>query len=153
MTNDAARIETAEISATDTHSLRKRVLRDGTASDVVEFDGDHLDTTIHLGARIDGELVGISTWVLRAYPDRPAETAFQLRGMATDPALQRGRGVGTVLLLAGLDRCRAEGATLVWARARDAALAFYERHGFTTVGPGYTDLTTGLPHHDVLRSL
>lgn len=146
-------ITTVEITAQDTYPLRRRVLRDGTASDVVEFDGDDLDTTFHLGARIDGELVGISTWLLRAYPDRPAEVAFQLRGMATDPSLQRGRGVGTALLLAGLDRCRAAGATLVWARARDAALPFYERHGFTTAGLGYTDLTTALPHHDVLRTL
>jgi predicted GNAT family N-acyltransferase len=145
--------EIVEIDATDTHPLRRRVLRDGTASDVVEFEGDDLGTTFHLGARVGGELIGISTWVLRAYPDRPADVAFQLRGMATDPALQRRRGVGTALLLAGLDRCRAAGAALVWARARDTALPFYERHGFNTVGPGYTDLTTGLPHHDMLRSL
>ena len=39
----------------------------------------------------------------------------------------------------------------MWARARDSALAFYERHGFTTAGLGYADLTTGLPHHDVVR--
>lgn len=146
-------VEIAEITATDTYPLRRRVLRDGTASDAVEFDGDDLESTFHLGARIEGALVGISTWMRRAYPDRPAEDAYQLRGMATDPELQRSHGVGTALLLAGLDRSRAAGATLVWARARDAALPFYARHGFTTVGLGYTDLTTGLPHHDVLRAL
>lgn len=146
-------IEIVELSAADTHPLRRRVLRNGTASDDVVFDGDDLDSTFHLGARLDGELVGISSWMSRAYPDRPAEPAFQLRGMATDPALQRGRGVGSALLLAGLDRCAALGATLIWARARDTALAFYERHGFQAVGLGYTDLTTGLPHHDVLRPL
>ena len=49
----------------------------------------------------DGELVGIATWMRAAYPDRPAEVAFQLRGMATDPAMQ-GTGVGEALL--ALDR-------------------------------------------------
>lgn len=136
----------------ETHPLRRTVLRDGTPSDVVVFDGDELSTTFHLGYRVDGELVAISTWLARPYPDRPAEPGVQLRGMAT-AASHRGTGVGALLLAAGLERCARAGATLVWARARDAALAFYERHGFTTVGPGYTDLTTGLPHHDVVHDL
>ena len=42
---------------------------------------------------------------------------------------------------------------MVWARARDTALPFYARHGFSTVGVGYVDLTTGLPHHDVIREI
>jgi GNAT superfamily N-acetyltransferase len=144
--------ELVELRPEDTHALRRRVLRDGTASDVVEFDGDTLDTTFHLGLRLGGDVVAVSTWLARRYPDRPAEPGYQLRGMATDPR-HRGQGLGTRLLEAGLDRCRDTGATLVWARARDSALAFYERHGFVTVGPGYVDLTTGLPHHDILRAI
>jgi GNAT superfamily N-acetyltransferase len=145
-------IEVLEIGAADTYPLRKLVLRDGTRSSVLAFEGDELDTTFHLGARCDGELVGISTWLDRAYPDRPAERAFQLRGMATHPD-RRGHGAGDAMLVAGLDRCRSLGAALVWARARDTALGFYVRHGFATVGPGYTDLTTGLPHHDIVVEL
>ncbi len=141
-----------ELTADDTHPLRREVLRDGTPSDEVVFDGDALDTTFHLGIRIDGALVAISTWLERPYPDRPAEAGFQVRGMATSPAHQ-GRGHGARLLAAGIDRCAGAGATLVWARARDSALTFYDRHGFVTVGRGYVDLTTGLPHHDVLRTL
>jgi thiamine transport system ATP-binding protein len=141
-----------EIAATDTHELRRRVLRDGTPSVVVTFDGDELDSTFHLGCRRDGQLIGVSTWMLAAYPDRPAETAYQLRGMATEPALQ-GTGIGEALLLTGVQRCRDAGAALVWARARDTALGFYERHGFEPVGLGYVDLTTNLPHHDVVRAL
>jgi predicted GNAT family N-acyltransferase len=72
--------------------------------------------------------------------------------MATVDSM-RGSGLGARLLLAGIEQCRAAGATLVWARARDAALGFYARHGFTTVGPGYVDLTTGLPHHDVIHEI
>ncbi|MFP5487179.1 MAG: GNAT family N-acetyltransferase [Acidimicrobiia bacterium] len=142
-----------EITAAETHDLRRRILRAGTPSDVVTWDGDDESTTFHLGARsAEGELVAISTWLLRRYPDRPAEEAFQLRGMATDPA-RRGSGVSARLLLAGLDRCTAAGATLVWARARVPALSFYERHGFSPIGPEYTDLTTGLRHRDILRPL
>jgi GNAT superfamily N-acetyltransferase len=144
--------EIVEITAADTHGLRRRVLRDGTASDVLVWEGDDEPTTFHLGAGADDGLIAISTWLRRPYPGRPAEDAFRLRGMATDPS-QRGTGVGGRLLLAGLDRCAEHGATLVWARARVTALSFYERHGFEPVGPEYTDLTTGLRHRDIVRPL
>ena len=142
--------EIVEITAADTHDLRRRVLRDGTPSDVVVWEGDTEPTTFHLGVREADAVIAISTWLRRRYPDRPAEEAVQLRGMATEPTW-RGTGVSARLLLAGLDRCADEGATLVWARARIAALSFYTRHGFEAVGPEYTDLTTGLRHHDIVR--
>lgn len=139
-----------EIEASDTYDLRRTLLRDGTQSDRVEFDGDDQDTTFHLGAFHDGTLVAISTWMSRRYPDLPAHTAHQLRGMATAPPA-RGTGVSDELLIAGLGRCGDAGSTLVWARARVAALSFYRRHGFETRGHEYVDLTTGLPHHDIVR--
>lgn len=142
--------EVVEIAAADTHDLRRRILRADTPSDVVVWDGDDDPATFHLGARVDERLIAISTWLRRRYPDRPAQDAFQLRGMATDPSF-RGSGVSDRLLLAGLARCSAAGATLVWARARVAALSFYERHGFEAVGAEYSDLTTGLPHRDIVR--
>ena len=146
-------VDVVEITAADTHDLRRRVLRAGTPSDEVVWDGDDEPSTLHLGVRTPvGELVAISTWLVRRYPDRPAEAAFQLRGMATDPA-RRGTGIGAALLRAGVDRCAAAGATLVWARARATSLPFYVRHGFEPVGPQYTDLTTGLPHRDVVRTM
>jgi predicted GNAT family N-acyltransferase len=40
---------------------------------------------------------------------------------------------------------------VVWARARDTALDFYERHGFVRRGMGYVDLSTQIPHHDIVR--
>lgn len=96
--------------------------------------------------------VAISTWVPRRHPDHPALEGFQLRGMATDPSV-RGTGCGALVLHAGLDQARQRGAELVWARARDTALEFYLAHGFVTFGPGYTDLATALPHHDVIHHL
>lgn len=145
-----AAVEIVEITPADTHALRRRILRDGTASDQVEWDGDDESDTVHLGALVDGELVAISSWMRRRYPDRPADDAFQLRGMATDPT-HRGSGVSAELLRHGLARCESAGASLVWARARVAALSFYVRHGFEPVGPEYTDLTTGLAHRDILH--
>jgi GNAT superfamily N-acetyltransferase len=145
-------VRVVDVAAEETHPLRRQVLRDGTASDVVGFDGDELPTTFHLGVLLDDDLVAVSTWLERPYPDRPAEHGFQVRGMATAPE-HRGEGHGARLLAAGLDRCASAGAMLVWAWARDSALPFYIAHGFAAVGLGYIDLTTGLAHHDVLRPL
>lgn len=143
-------VRIVELTAADTHPLRRSVLRDGTRSDQVVFDGDDESTTFHLGVHDGDALIAISTWMARRYPDLPALAGYQLRGMAIDPA-HRGTGVGAALLDGGIDRCRSQAADVVWARARIAALGFYERHGFETKGPEYTDLTTGLPHIDIVR--
>jgi len=145
-------IEVVELAAVDTHPLRRALLRQDTPDDRVEFDGDELPTTSHLGGTIDGELVTISTWMQRRYPDLPTHAAHQLRGMATLPPA-RGSGVSARVLDEGLRRCTSAGSTVVWARARVTALAFYERHGFETRGEEYVDLTTGLPHRDITRFL
>lgn len=142
-------VDIVEIDADATHALRRSLLRDGTPSDQVVFDGDDLDTTFHLGAFVDGTLVAISTWMARRYPDLPDHPGHQLRGMATTPAV-RGTGVSDELLVAGMGRCGGAGSTLVWARARVAALSFYRRHGFETRGHEYIDLTTGIPHQDIV---
>lgn len=144
--------EIVELRASDTHPLRRSVLRDGTTSDVVEFEGDDLPTTFHLGALVEGELAAISTWLVRADRDHPERFGYQLRGMATAPAA-RGTGISTELLAAGVARCRSAGAELIWARARVTALGFYVRNGFTTVGDEYVDTTTGLAHHDIVQLL
>jgi hypothetical protein len=41
----------------------------------------------------------------------------------------------------------------VWANARDSALGFYERAGFTVAGDGFVTDDTRLPHHAVVLDL
>jgi predicted GNAT family N-acyltransferase len=138
-----------EIEADETHDLRRSLLRDGTPSDQVAFEGDDDDTTFHLGVFVDDTLVAISTWMSRRYPDLPGHPGHQLRGMATAPTA-RGTGVSDDMLVSGLGRCGEVGSTVVWARARVGALSFYQRHGFEIRGHEYVDLTTGLPHRDIV---
>jgi len=144
-------VEIVELTAGATHPLRRSVLRDGTPSDQVVFDGDDAPTTFHLGARVDDRLVAISTWIERPYRALPA-LAYQLRGMATDPAA-RGGGVASAVLHAGIERCRARHVAIVWARARVDAIGFYARLGFATRGVRYTDEITGMLHVDIVRHL
>jgi thiamine transport system ATP-binding protein len=142
----------AELQPRETHDLRRRVLRASVPSADVAFDGDDLPTTTHLGIMSGDTVVAVSTWLQAPLEGRPEAAGVQLRGMATDPAMQ-GRGVGTTLLAAGVERARAAGADVVWARARSTALAFYLAHGFVVVGDEFVDASTGLPHIVVVRQL
>jgi len=146
-------VTTEKISAADTHDLRRRVLRAGDPDAAVEWVGDDESDTFHLGIRDgSGGVVAISTWLHRPDSVEPAAQATQLRGMATDPD-HAGRGLGTRLLAAGIERCRSRGDTVVWANARVTALGFYERAGFTVVGAVFETAATGLPHQMVRWSL
>jgi GNAT superfamily N-acetyltransferase len=133
--------------------LRMAVLRDGTPSRDPRYAEDNHDTTLHLVTRdADGMIVATSSWLPRPFPPEPDTPAVQLRGMAVDKTLQS-RGVGASLLAAGIERARSIGAVNVWARARDSALAFYERNGMTVVGDAFTDEATGMSHHLVVVRL
>jgi len=138
-----------DLAATGTHALRRAVLREGRADASVVFDGDDDPGTLHLGLEDpSGTLVGVSTWLWRPCPREPGDRDRQLRGMAVDTSRQAG-GFGAVLLAAGVERAIADGATTVWANARDSALGFYLRHGFEVLEPGHVDAATGLPHHHI----
>ena len=141
--------EIVELTPEETHPLRLAVLRFDTPTTEVVFPEDTWNGALHLGVRIDGELVATSSWIPREHSGRPA---VQLRGMATAHAVQ-GTGIGALLLNAGCERYHAAGESLVWARARDAALVFYLRNGFEVEGDGFVDHATQLPHHLVLRRL
>lgn len=145
-------LRVVELPAEATHGLRRRVLRGNDPAATVVFSGDDDPTTLHLGIEgADGELLAVSTWLVQPGPVDPAPTDRKLRGMAVADGW-RGRGIGSILLEAGLRRVFAAGATAVWANARDTALGFYERHGFRVIGEGFVDDVTGLPHHPVRRT-
>jgi len=143
-----ADLSVVDIAASETYPLRLEVLRNDTPSRDVAFDVDDLPGTFHLGVHDGARLVAVSTWTPRRHRDEPA---VQLRGMATLPSMQ-GQGIGAILLEAGCARA-AVVAPLIWARARDTAIEFYLRHGFTIDGEGFVDESTGKPHHVITRRL
>ena len=141
------------MTSLEVRPLRLEVLRAGMVNQTVHFDGDDDPTTIHLGAfDQDQNNVGVSTWMQRPFPLAEEHKALQLRGMATAVNVQ-GQGIGALLLIAGQSHGREIGAHLIWANARDAALNFYNRHGYSTVGEGFIETVTQLPHHKVVKYL
>jgi len=146
-------IHVRPMTSLEVRPLRLEVLRAGMVNQTVHFDGDDDPTTIHLGAfDQDQNNVGVSTWMQRPFPLAEEHKALQLRGMATAVNVQ-GQGIGALLLVAGQSHGREIGAHLIWANARDAALNFYNRHGYSTVGEGFIETVTQLPHHKVVKYL
>ena len=92
-------------------------------------------------------LVATSSLYAVTCPLRPqAQPAVRLQFMAVDPMLQR-RGIGSAVMIEILRRLRTTGAVLLWASARDTAVPFYRRFGFSTVeGSAFTPRETARPH-------
>jgi predicted N-acetyltransferase YhbS len=66
----------------------------------VDFPKDGYPETLHLGAFVDGELVGIATICREASPDEDRKDAWQLRAIGVNEAV-KGRGIGQTLV----DKC------------------------------------------------
>ena len=141
-----------EIGAEDTHALRRAVLRAANPDADVHFPQDDDPASFHLGAFADGALVGIATFTPAATPHRQGAPAWQLRGMAVAPTHQ-GRRVGAAIIAEAIDAVRRRGGTVLWCNARDTALGFYEKLGFSVLGDGFVTGSTGLPHHAMVCDL
>jgi predicted GNAT family N-acyltransferase len=141
------------VTAAETWPLRKRILRPHQESDVVVLPGDDDPRAAHIGARdVSGELVGVATVIPEACPWSPGRRdTWRLRGMATDEG-RRSAGIGGTILRAALDHVRAHGGSLVWCNARESAVAFYEREGFSRAGEPYVDPELG-PHLPMQREM
>lgn len=134
------------------HELRVRVLRNGTPVTHATYAEDNYPDVVHLGLRDHGDVIATSTWFSKECPEEPGVPAVQLKGMAVSDVLQTS-GHGRVLVEAGVALARERSAHVVWARARDSAVGFYEKCGFTVVGEGFIDEPTAMPHHIVVRHL
>ena len=136
----------------DIHNLRLRVLRKGTPVAHATYPEDSYDDVVHLAIRLNGDVVATSTWFSKECPESPGVAAVQLKGMAVDDSLQT-TGFGRALIDAGISLARERNAEIVWARARDTAVGFYEKCGFAVVGDGFIDEPTAMPHHIVVRKI
>ena len=127
MTNEIVTVE--ESDAETTYPLWRDVLREGRPVPRLADPAG----TFHLAAHTaGGRLVGVVRFAPVPCPWRASRAPWQLRGMATDPAV-RGTGAGRALVVEGLARVAALGGDLVWCDARVPAVGFYERMGFEVV--------------------
>ncbi|MDA2955463.1 MAG: GNAT family N-acetyltransferase [Actinomycetota bacterium] len=149
----AQNFQVAIIGTEETYALRTAVLRAGTPTADPKYAEDLKPGTIHLGIFDEHKnLIATSTWVINPWQDDPSATAIQLRGMAVATSHQKS-GLGKLLLDAGISHAKKHDAKYIWAKARDSALAFYLRNSFVSVGDGFTESVTQMPHHLVVSKI
>ncbi len=124
--------------------LRRRVLRlplglDFTAEQLAGEAGD-----LHLGAWEGDRLLGCLM-----LSDRGQGTV-QMRQVCVEPALQ-GTGVGAALVAESEAEARRRGFTRMMLHARDTAVGFYLRLGYTEVGAPFEEVS--IPHQEMAKAL
>lgn len=152
-------VEIKQISAADVRPLRHKVLRPHQPPEELVYNKDDHPQSFHLGAFVDGAMIGIASFLYDDHPDIPDPgLQYRIRGMATLPELQ-GQGNGRALVVEGLQIIRdrsilaPEKKTLrVWCNARESAFGFYEKLGFVTVGEMF-DIPGIGPHKVMWRAL
>jgi predicted N-acetyltransferase YhbS len=81
---------------------------------------------------------------------RQDEGAMRMRQVAVAPEAQ-GKGIGRLLVLESEAEARRRGASVVMLNARQTAVAFYERLGYSVSGEPF--LEVGLPHRKMSKTL
>ena len=145
--------QVVKITTEETYALRTAVLRADTPTSDPKYGEDSQQGTVHYGVfDQDKVLIATSTWVINPWQDDPSAIAIQLRGMAVATKYQKS-GLGKLLLDSGITHAKTHNAKYVWAKARDSALDFYLRNNFVSVGDGFTEGITQMPHHLVVQKL
>jgi GNAT superfamily N-acetyltransferase len=130
-------MEVLRIKARDTYPIRHKMLRpNGTLEDCI-FTGDEDELTFHLGAFVDKKLVSVASFYFESNPQFPDPYQYRLRGMATLPEYQ-GQGLSSALLRTAFPVIKQNQCTLLWCNARERALGFYTKVGFTAHGDFFT---------------
>jgi len=126
-------------SAEETAALRRAVLRPHLTIEQMILAGDQNPNTAYLAVRAADEnpVLGCVRLEPVACPwpealQEPAQAPWQLRAMATDPAV-RGKGLGRLLVEAAVQHVAQRGGDLLWCNARIGAEHFYMRLGFRPV--------------------
>jgi GNAT superfamily N-acetyltransferase len=128
--------------------LRHRVLRAGLARETAVFPGDDDADARHFAAERAGRVIGCVTLMLNEWTGEPA---WQLRGMAVEPKLQRS-GLGARLLAAAEESVRdqASPTRLMWCNARTPAMKFYGKHGWQVMSEAF-DIPFAGPHVKMIK--
>lgn len=117
--------------------LRQRVLRAPLGLNIYDDDLEAETAQIIFVYEQDGQVLGC---VLLQHYDA---ATFKLRQMAVDSDMQ-GKGIGALLVReAGLYAVRA-GKSRIVLHARQEAIPFYQRQGYTQHGEVFTEV--GIPH-------
>lgn len=139
------------VAVEEVRPLRQAILRPHLPPEYSVYAGDEAAEALHLGAFVDGRLVGVASALHEARPGEADAGAWRLRGVAVLEPF-RGHGVGRRLVEACVAHARAQGGTRLWFNAAARARVFYERMGFKVEGEELVSPETG-PYYFMWREI
>lgn len=166
-TEQVGKLAYARVTTATVLPLRHRILRPDMPEATAQFPGDSDPATHHFAALtgvpcamcesewpIDASpqmCVACLTFMPEAYPSGPrqGEAAWRLRGMAVDTSHQH-QGIGAALLDYAIHRLgrlhqAGQGPQPLWCNARNEAIGFYRKQGWTVESDLFQVPTVG-PH-------
>lgn len=72
--------------------------------------------------------------------------------MAVEEQHQK-QGIGALILIELLNKCKRENVNIVTLNARETALAFYKKYDFKVIGEKYPSKKTGIIHQKMILSI
>ncbi|MGM0633559.1 MAG: GNAT family N-acetyltransferase [Pseudomonadota bacterium] len=147
-TNDMPRFRVIDFASAQyraTLSLRQQVLREplGLVLSAQDLDGE--ERQWHFGLFDDADRL------IACLVAAPADaSSVRLRQMAVIPGMQ-GRGLGQALMCQTENHLRQRGIGQCTLHARIRAIGFYEKLGYSTTGPVFTEL--GIPHRRMIKTM
>ena len=127
----------SKIDASQTYSVRHKVLRPGKPIQSAYFSEDALLSSHHFGFESFDEIVGVLSLFDTRNDLLDAKLQYQLRGMAVLPEFQR-QNIGNRLLDFAEEYLRKLQIDLIWCNARESAVTFYSARGYEKVGDVFT---------------
>ena len=129
-------MEIKKINSIDTYPVRHEILRKGKPIETCQFKGDDNENTVHFGLYQKEQLIGIIS-IFKERNDLFTETnQFQIRGMAVLEEFQ-GKGFGAELVKVAENHCTNLNTDLIWFNARENAVHFYKKLGYTSIGDSF----------------
>lgn len=122
-----------EITALETYSVRHPVLREGKPLESCHFEGDDLQSTIHIGLYVNAALIGVVSLFKTKNAEFKSDNQFQIRGMAVLKHHQK-RGYGNQLIIEAEVIANNNNCKLLWFNAREKAVGFYEKMNYKIIG-------------------
>ena len=141
-----------QITSQDTFIVRQPVLRPGRGIETCVFDGDSLPSTLHFGIYDNEALLGVISVFEASHPFFTEERQFQIRGMAVLDANQK-KGLGEKLVQKAEEYIALQQqGSRIWFNAREIAVGFYEKMGYTVIGAAFNIPDVG-PHYVMHKKL
>lgn len=131
--------------------VRHPVLRPGKPLETAIFEEDRLPGVFHLGVMESGVPVATTTLLPKPWEKFSNDVCWQLRGMAVLPSYRR-LSLGAAIVSLAEEEVIAKGGDVIWMNAREVAVPFYDKCGYTSVGDPF-DIPGIGPHYKMFKFL